>query len=130
MDEFNRESASDPGNASSSASGAAARTKRDVTDKAAELGRKATDKLEDSRQSTASALERGATSLHSTSDQLSDFGHRAAERIQSTADYVRQTNLRSMAGDIQDVVKRYPGAALAAAAVVGFIIGRSLPSSD
>jgi ElaB/YqjD/DUF883 family membrane-anchored ribosome-binding protein len=135
MDEFNRESASDPGTASST--GTAARMKRNVSDKAAdakealnELGRKAAGKFEDSRQSTASALERGASSLHSTSDQLSDFGHTAADRIQSTADYVRQTDLRGMAEDIQDVVKRYPGASLAVAAVLGFIIARSLRSSD
>jgi|HubBroStandDraft_2_1064218.scaffolds.fasta_scaffold01099_6 ElaB/YqjD/DUF883 family membrane-anchored ribosome-binding protein len=135
MDEFNRESASDPGTASST--GTAARMKRNVSDKAADakealndLGRKAADKFEDSRQSTASALERGASSLHSTSDQLSDFGHTAADRIQSTADYVRQTDLRGMAEDIQDVVKRYPGASLAVAAVLGFIIARSLRSSD
>jgi ElaB/YqjD/DUF883 family membrane-anchored ribosome-binding protein len=135
MDEFNRGSASDPGTASST--GTAARMKRNVSDKAADakealndLGRKAADKFEDSRQSTASALERGASSLHSTSDQLSDFGHTAADRIQSTADYVRQTDLRGMAEDIQDVVKRYPGASLAVAAVLGFIIARSLRSSD
>ena len=135
MDEFNRESASDPGTASST--GTAARMKKNVSDKAADakealndLGRKAADKLEDSRQSTASALERGASSLHSTSDQLSEFGHTAADRIQSTADYVRQTDLRGMAEDIQDVVKRYPGASLAVAAVLGFIIARSLRSSD
>jgi ElaB/YqjD/DUF883 family membrane-anchored ribosome-binding protein len=134
MDAENRESAAD---VTSSASGTAARMKRNIADKAADakdaledFGRKAADKFEDSRQSTAGALDRTATTLHSGSDQLSDFGHSAADRVQATADYLRETDLQTIGQDIQDLVRRYPTQALAAAAIVGFLIARGLRSND
>jgi ElaB/YqjD/DUF883 family membrane-anchored ribosome-binding protein len=134
MDANNRESAAD---VASTAAGTAARMKRSITDKASEakdalsdLGRKAADKFEDSRQNTASALDRTATSLHSGSDQLSDLGHTAADRLQSTADYLRETDLKNMGQDIQDLIRRYPAQCLGAAAVLGFLIARGLRRND
>jgi hypothetical protein len=35
-----------------------------------------------------------------------------------------------MAGDVQELVKRYPGQALAAAAVLGFLFARVVRSND
>jgi hypothetical protein len=76
------------------------------------------------------ALDRTATTLHSGSDQLSDLGHSAADRLQSTADYLRESDLQSIGQDIQDLVRRYPVASLAGAAFLGFLIARGLSSRD
>lgn len=121
----------------SSASGTAARMKRNLGDKAkeakealADLGQKAADRLEGSSQSTSVALERTATALHSGSDQVSGLGHSAAERLRASADYLRETDLQTIGEDIQGLVRRYPGPSLAAAAVLGFLIARGLRSGD
>jgi methyl-accepting chemotaxis protein len=129
MDANNRESAADV----STGSGTAARMKRNIADTAQdaketlnEIGRKTADRIEHSRESTANALERTATSLHSGAEQVSEFTHSAANRLQNTADYLREKDLDRMAEDLRGIVKRYPGRSLAAAAILGFLIARGL----
>jgi ElaB/YqjD/DUF883 family membrane-anchored ribosome-binding protein len=139
MDEFNKQ----PGQASygestgSGGTGTAARMKEQISDTAAdvkekvtEFGRKAADKIDGSRESAAGALDKTATSMHSGGDKLSGVAHSAADKLQATADYVRRTDLKGMVEDVQDIVKRYPGQALAAAAVLGFLVARGLRRSD
>lgn len=139
MDEFNKQ----PGQTSygestgSGGIGTAARMKEqisetaaDVKEKVTEFGRKAADRIDGSRESAAGALEQTATSMHSGGDKLSGVAHSAADKIQATADYVRRTDLKGMAEDVQDIVKRHPGQALAAAAILGFLVARGLRRSD
>jgi hypothetical protein len=119
------------------ASGTAAKMKEQITEKAAdvkdkvtEFGRKTANKIDDSRDSAAGVLDRTASSVHSGGDKLSGVAHSTADKIQATADYVRRTDLTGMAADVQDIVKRYPGQALAAAAILGFLVARGLRSND
>ena len=129
MDANNRESAADV----STGSGTAARMKRNISNTTEEakatlneIGRKTAERIENSRESTANALQRTATSLHSGAEQMSEFTHTAADRLQNTADYLRETDLDRMIEDLQGIVKRYPGRSLAAAAILGFLIARGL----
>jgi len=133
MDANNRESAADISETSSSSAATAAGMKRTLEDKAFEakeavneFGRKATDKLEDSRRSTVRALDKTASSLHSGADQFSVIGHAAADRLHDTAEYVRETDLQGILEDLQNMVKRYPAQSLAAAAILGFLVARGL----
>ena len=107
----------------------------EVKEKVADFGRKTVDSIDESRKSTAGALDQTAAKLHSGGDQLSGAAHTAADQIsgvahgtadklQAAADYIRETDLKGMGEDLQDIVKRYPGPALAAAAVLGFIVAR------
>lgn len=139
MDDFNKQPVRSSYGETAGAGGAgtAARMKEqisdtatDVKDKITEFGRKTADKIDDSRESAAGALDQTASSLHSGSDKLSGVAHSAADKIQATADYVRQTDLKGMAEDVHDLVKRYPGQALAVAAVLGFLLARGLRRSD
>jgi ElaB/YqjD/DUF883 family membrane-anchored ribosome-binding protein len=109
----------------------------EVKEKVADFGRKTADNIDESRKNTAGALDQTAAKLHSGGEQLSDVAHTAADRIsgamhgtadklQAAADYIRETELKDMGEDLKDIVKRYPGPALAAAAVLGFIVARSL----
>jgi hypothetical protein len=50
-------------------------------------------------------------------EKVADFGRKT--------DYIRETDLKGMGEDVKEVVKRYPGPALAAAAVLGFIVARA-----
>jgi hypothetical protein len=107
----------------------------EVKEKAADFGRRTVDSIDGSRENTAGALDQTAAKLHSGGDQLSGAAHIAADRIsgvahgtaeklQAAADYIRETDLKGMGKDLKDIVKRYPGPALAAAAVLGFIVAR------
>jgi ElaB/YqjD/DUF883 family membrane-anchored ribosome-binding protein len=95
----------------------------DVKEKVSEFGREAAHKFDESRESAAEALEQ-------TSNKLSGVARTAADRIQSTANYVRETDLHAMVDDFQGLVKRYPGQALVAAAILGFLVARGFRSSD
>ena len=99
-------------------------------EKFTDFGREAAHKFDDSRESAAGALDQTASSLHSGGAKLSGAAHSAADTIQATADYVRRTDLKGMAQDVQDLVKRYPGQSLAAAAILGFLLARGLRGSD
>ena len=121
----------------SGATGTAARMKEQISETGAdvrgtvtEFGRKAADRIDSSRESAAIGLEKTASSIHSGGDKLSGVAHSAADKVQATADYVRRTDLKGMAEDLQDIVKRYPGQALTAAAILGFLVARGLRRGD
>ena len=140
MDDHNNPTSETPYGQPEGGPGTAARMKlsekaAEVKEKAADLGRKTVDNIDESRKSTAGALDQAAAKLHSGGDQLSGVAHTAADQIsgvahgtadklQAAADYIRETNLKGMGEDLKDIVKRYPGPALAAAAVLGFIVAR------
>ena len=98
----------------------------EIRAKVADFGRKAIDSVDQSRHPAAAALDSTATTLHSGGDQISDAAHAAARKLQSTADYIRQTDLRGMAEEVKGLVKRYPGQSLAVAAALGFLLARGL----
>jgi ElaB/YqjD/DUF883 family membrane-anchored ribosome-binding protein len=105
-----------------------------VKDKVADLGRKAGDKIDEQRVRTADTFDNTASALHEGGDRFasstSNAVHATADKIQTAADYLREHDARAMMNDFEGLVRRYPGQALAAAAVVGFLAGRALRSSD
>ena len=107
-----------------------------VKEKTADLGHAAAEKLDDQRDAAASGLETAASAIHARADQwpgaetVSGVAHSAANRLASTADYVRQNDVKAMWGDLEQVAKRNPGPSLLAAAFVGFLVGRALSSND
>ena len=120
-----------------SAAGTAARLKEQISDKAADVrdrvtdfGRRTAEKIDASREPAATTLDKTASSLHSGSDRVASAAHATADKIQATADYVRDHDFKEMFNDVTDLVKRYPGQSLAAAAVVGFLLARVMRSSD
>jgi ElaB/YqjD/DUF883 family membrane-anchored ribosome-binding protein len=139
MEDYGKQSSDSSYGASAETGGAgtAARMKEQVSataadakDKVTEFSRKAADKINDSRESAAGALDKTASSLHSGGDNLSSLAHSTADKLQATADYVRRTDLKGMADDVQDIVKRYPAQSLAAAAFLGFLVARGLRGRD
>ena len=144
MDDFKKQSTPQPsywkpenrvaGDAGSGA-GTAARMKlvdkaADMRDRATDFRRKAVDTLDHSRETAAEVLDATASTLHSRGEQLSGAAHSAASKIHSTANYVRNTDLKSMADDVEHMLKRYPAQALAAAAFLGFLVGRAFRGYD
>jgi ElaB/YqjD/DUF883 family membrane-anchored ribosome-binding protein len=58
--------------------------------------------------------------------QLSEMAQTATDKVKSAADYLRETELTAMAEDVKEIVKRYPGWSIAAAAVVGFLLAHAV----
>lgn len=141
MDDYNKPTSETPYGQQEGGAATAARLKlsekaAEVKEKVADFGRKTVDNIEESRKNTAGALGQAAAKLHSggeqlsgaahtAADQISGVAHVAADKLEAAANYVRETDLKAMGEDLKDVVKRYPGPALAAAAVLGFIVARS-----
>lgn len=100
--------------------------------KANEVARAAADEVSSQRGNAASGLESAASTLHSKADRLpggekvSKFAHSAADKLSSTADYVRDADMARIRGDVERVVRNNPGPSLLAAAVVGFLVARTL----
>jgi ElaB/YqjD/DUF883 family membrane-anchored ribosome-binding protein len=124
---------SDSGAYGSGAAGTAAKMQEVVADKAneakekvAEFGRRAVDKIDAQREPAASALGQTASALHDKGNMAANVAHRTAEKIQATADYIRENDVKAMLDDVGSLVRRYPGTSLAAAAVAGFLVARAL----
>lgn len=93
---------------------------------AAELGRKAARKTEQARSRAAEGLDSAARSMHAGGERVAGAVHTAADALSSSAQYMREHELRDMLDDMLEVVRSNPGAALLGAAALGFLIGRAM----
>lgn len=92
------------------------------------LGRQAVDGVDAKRRPVAATLEHTAAALHSQTDRAAGVAHSAADRLRASADYVRANDLKAMATDVGDLVRRHPGQSLLAAGVAGFLVARMVRS--
>ena len=99
--------------------------------KAAEMGQKVADKIDENRGAAASGLESAAGALREKADSLpggakvANAAHATADAVGVAADYVRENDLKAMMADVQRLVKNNPGPALLTAAALGFLIART-----
>lgn len=106
---------------------AAAAAKQKVSD----AGRQATEKIDEKRGPAADTLESAASNLHEKAEDLPggeavrNMAHSTAEKLESTAGYIREHDMRAMMSDVEQIVKRNPGPSLLIAAALGFLIGRA-----
>ena len=106
-------------------------TATQVKQKASDLGHMAADKIDDNREAAATGLDRVASAIHENADGLpggekvTSLAHATADKVSSTADYVRQHNVNRMMADVQTMVKNNPGPALLVAAALGFLVARA-----
>jgi ElaB/YqjD/DUF883 family membrane-anchored ribosome-binding protein len=99
---------------------------------ASDLGRSAVAAADDNREAAARGLQTAAETLRDRADSLpggpkvAEFAAGTANTLTSTADYVRQHDVRSMVNDLERLIKNNPGPCLFAAAAVGFLVGRAV----
>ena len=104
--------------------------------KAADLGRSVSDTIDGSRKTAAGGLASAATNLHEHAEQLpggagvATFAHKAADKLTSTANYIRDHDLDAVVKDVKTLVKNNPGPALFGVAAIGFLLGRSFSNRD
>jgi ElaB/YqjD/DUF883 family membrane-anchored ribosome-binding protein len=99
--------------------------------KAAEMGQRVADTIDDNRGAAANRLESAAGAIRDRADALpggervANAAHATADAVVSAADYVRANDVKSMMTDVQNLVKNNPGVALLTAAALGFLIART-----
>ncbi|MCU1237162.1 MAG: Late embryosis abundant protein [Candidatus Solibacter sp.] len=119
-------------NAADKISDAASQAKNKVAD----LGRTAAEKIDNNRQAAAGGLQDAASTLREKADSLpggekvSNLAHSAADKLNATAEYVREHDVNSMVADLEQLVRNNPGPALLGAAVIGFLVGRAFSNND
>ena len=102
-----------------------------------EAGHDALNAIDGKRSSAADSLSGVASRLHSGADKAADLGqksgekishlaHTAADKLQSSADYVREHDFKDMMHSVENFVRKHPGQALVAAGVVGFLAARAM----
>jgi ElaB/YqjD/DUF883 family membrane-anchored ribosome-binding protein len=111
-------------------------TASQVKDKMSNLGHTAADKIDQNRDAAAGGLEKAAVTLHEKAESLpggervASLAHATAEKLSSTAGYVREHDVNRMMSDVETLVKNNPGPSLLAAAAIGFLVGRAFTSND
>jgi ElaB/YqjD/DUF883 family membrane-anchored ribosome-binding protein len=96
---------------------------------ATDWGRSAATKLDRNLQSAAGALEKSASAIRDrtpASGKAGEIATKTAERIDSTARYLREHDTNDMVAGVESLVRRNPGASLCAALAVGFLIGTAM----
>jgi hypothetical protein len=85
-----------------------------------------------SKSSIASGIDSVASALDDKADNLpggakvASAAHATVDALQTTADYLRDQDLKGMLADLRGLAKRHPGAMLAAAGLLGFLLVRSM----
>lgn len=102
----------------------------EVKDKVTNLGHAAADKVDENRGAAASKLEGAAAALQSGTEKVTGVANATADKLNSTADYVRRNDVSSMVGDLKQFFKNNPGASLLGAAAIGFLVGRAFGSDE
>ena len=97
-----------------------------------DAARDAATALDDSRSTAADGLDAAASALHDSvgglpgGETVRNVARATADRLGSSADYVRTHDAKRMMADVESFVKSNPGPALAIAASFGFLLGRAL----
>jgi ElaB/YqjD/DUF883 family membrane-anchored ribosome-binding protein len=97
----------------------------EVKERVANAARSANEKVDAQREPAARTLEKTAQRLEGGANRVSSVVSGAAGKLHETAHYIREHDVREMGDNLQNLVRRYPGPAIAAAAVVGFLVGRA-----
>ncbi len=123
-------------NITASARDAAAHLKSAASDTAArardEVQRLAADKKSDAAERLggySSAIHESARSLEEKDPNLAWFTHRAADRLQGVADYVRDRDFQDLRHDAEDVARRHPALFFGGLFVAGLLVGNLLKAS-
>lgn len=77
----------------------------------------------------SSAIHDSAKSLEEKDPNIAWFTHRAADRLQSVADYMRERDLRGLRSDAEGIARRHPAAFFGGLFVAGLLVGNLLKAS-
>jgi hypothetical protein len=91
---------------------------------------------DDTRQRTAERVDAYGNAIHESAKSLEEkdpniawFTHRAADRLQGVADYVRSRDFAALRNDAEDIARRHPVALLGGLFVAGLVLGNLAKAS-
>lgn len=105
---------------------------KEARDAMSDMARTAAEKVNEGREATAKGLDSAASTVRDRADQVpggprvKEFAHGAADRLSTTADYIRSHDATRVMADLEGLVKNNPGTALVVAAAFGFVLARAL----
>jgi len=82
-----------------------------------------TNRAADAAQGLAGTLRERAETL--PGDKPTELAYQAADTIERSAEYLRQTDVVGMRGDLEDLIRRYPAQSLAVGVALGFLVARA-----
>jgi len=101
-----------------------------VTDAASEFGKDAKESLDNAREQTAGALYTTASSARRTgrqgSEVIDNLASGAADRLDATASYIEDHDLRKVVRDLRAFGRRHLTGSLVFAVAIGFLAGAAL----
>jgi ElaB/YqjD/DUF883 family membrane-anchored ribosome-binding protein len=106
-----------------------------LADKTASFGNELADRAAEAKDSMSDMAAAATKKVDEVQERLGELpgGQRvkelasaAADRLSTTADYMRTHDAKRMMADVETVAKNYPGPALLVAAAFGFVLGRAL----
>lgn len=124
---------------------AIAQTARDATEKVKSVASDAASRARDEAErfaaekkdtaagrvgSYSSALHESARSLEEQDPNIAWFTHRAADRLQSVADYIRSRDFSSLRNDCADLARRHPAAFFGGLFVAGLLVGNMIKATS
>jgi len=98
--------------------------------RAEDFRRAAGKKLDEARNETAGALHTAASSVRTTARQgcevIDGVATNAADKLDATASYVENHDLRGLVAGCRQLIRRYPTGSLMAATAIGFFAGSAV----
>ena len=108
----------------------ASRTCGQAMGSAEELGRSAGRRVDEARDETAEALHKAASSVRTTgrqgSEAIDNLAAGAADRLDASASYIEDHDLRSAVAGLQRFGRRHLAGSLLVAGVIGVLAGSAL----
>jgi ElaB/YqjD/DUF883 family membrane-anchored ribosome-binding protein len=100
--------------------------------RAEDLSRAAGKKLDEARNETAGALHTAASSVRTTArhgcEVIDGLATGAADKLDATASYVQDHDLRGLFTGCRQLVRRHPTSSLVVATAIGFFAGSAVRS--
>ncbi len=99
-----------------------------IRDQLSEVADQVDGKFNRVRQATADKLRDAAKTVRQGGDAVAGAADSTAEKLASSAAYLKAHDARRMVGDLIQVVKKYPGRSVLIASVLGFFVARAMRS--
>lgn len=80
--------------------------------------------------SYSNAIHESARSLEEQDPNLAWLTHRAADRLQGIANYVRERDFRTLRSDAENLARRHPAVFFGGMCLAGFVLGSALKASQ
>lgn len=104
---------------------AGTRLKQQAGETAEQKKREAADRL----HGYSSAIHESAQAFENEDPNIAHFTHQAADKLQGVADYVRDSDFRSLKTDAENLARRHPVAFFGGLFIGGLVIGNLLKAS-